>query len=141
MFKLGLSQDRRMTERLHPLTREAIQNGFVGEMIARSGTDLRVLSDEERRTSLEATLAIQPVPGDIWLFGYGSLIWNPAFHYADLQPALIRAWHRQFCLATPIGHGTPEHPGLVLGLDRGGSCQGVAFRLARIAHLVSVHRA
>jgi len=119
-----------MTERLHPLTREAIQNGFVGELIARSGTDLRVLSDEERRASLEATLATQPVSGDIWLFGYGSLIWNPAFHYIDRQPALIRGWHRQFCLATPIGRGTPEHPGLVLGLDRGGACRGVAFRIA-----------
>jgi len=44
---------------------------------------------------------------------------------------LIRGWHRQFCLATPIGRGTPQHPGLVLGLDRGGSCRGVAFRIAR----------
>ena len=118
-------------KRLHPLTREALQNGFVDEMIARSGTDLRVLSDEERRLSLEATLAAQPTPGDVWLFGYGSLIWNPAFHYIEREPVLIRGWHRQFCLATPIGRGTPEHPGLVLGLDRGGSCRGVAFRIAR----------
>jgi glutathione-specific gamma-glutamylcyclotransferase len=44
---------------------------------------------------------------------------------------LIRGWHRQFCLATPIGRGTPDQPGLVLGLDRGGSCRGVAFRIAR----------
>ena len=118
-------------KQLHPMTREALQNGLVSEMIARSGTDLRVLSDEERRQSLEATLAAQPVPGDVWLFAYGSLIWNPAFHYAERQPVLIRGWHRQFCLATPIGRGTPEHPGLVLGLDRGGSCRGVAFRIPR----------
>jgi cation transport protein ChaC len=115
----------------HPMTREALQNGFVNEMIARSGTNLRVLSDEERRQSLEATLAAQPVPGDVWLFAYGSLIWNPAFHYVERQSVLIRGWHRQFCLATPIGRGTPQHPGLVLGLDRGGSCRGVAFRIAR----------
>jgi cation transport protein ChaC len=141
----GLYITRRLTEhqaedgmegsirkaQLHPMTREALQNGFVNEMIARSGTNLRVLSDEERRQSLEATLAAQPVPGDVWLFAYGSLIWNPAFHYAERQPVLIRGWHRQFCLATPIGRGTPEHPGLVLGLDRGGSCRGVAFRIAR----------
>ncbi|MBQ0821728.1 gamma-glutamylcyclotransferase [Microvirga sp. HBU67558] len=116
----------------HPLTREALQNGFVSEMIARSGSNLRVLGDEERRRSLEATLAAQPAPGDdVWLFGYGSLIWNPAFHYAERRPVLIRGWHRQFCLATPIGRGTPERPGLVLGLDRGGSCRGVAFRIPR----------
>jgi cation transport protein ChaC len=119
------------SKRSHALTREALRDGFVHDMIARSGTDLPVLSDEERRASLDATLAAQPVPGDVWLFGYGSLIWNPAFHYVERKPVLIRGWHRQFCLATPIGRGTPEHPGLVLGLDRGGSCRGVAFRIAR----------
>jgi cation transport protein ChaC len=118
-------------KRHHPLTREAIQNGFVDALIARSGTSLRVLSDEERRLSLDATLAAQPTPGDVWLFAYGSLIWNPAFHYVERQPVLIRGWHRQFCLSTPIGRGTPEHPGLVLGLDRGGSCRGVAFLIDR----------
>jgi cation transport protein ChaC len=117
--------------RQHPLSREALQNGFVHEMIARSGTDLPVLSDEERRRSLETTLAAQPASSDVWLFGYGSLIWNPAFHYVERKPVLIRGWHRQFCLATPIGRGTPERPGLVLGLNRGGSCRGVAFRITR----------
>jgi glutathione-specific gamma-glutamylcyclotransferase len=118
-------------KRSHPLTREALQNGFVHDMITRSGTDLPVLSDDERRASLNATLAAQPALGDVWLFGYGSLIWNPAFHYVERKPVLIRGWHRQFCLSTPIGRGTPDRPGLVLGLDRGGSCRGVAFRVAR----------
>ena len=118
-------------KRRHPLSREAIQNGFVSELIARSGTSLRVMSDDERRRSLDATLAAQPTSGDVWLFAYGSLIWNPAFHYAERQPVLIRGWHRQFCLSTPIGRGTPERPGLVLGLDRGGACKGVAFRIDR----------
>jgi cation transport protein ChaC len=117
-------------KRSFALTREALQSGFVHDMIARSGSGVRVLSDDERRASLDATLAAQPVPGDVWLFGYGSLIWNPAFHYVDRRPVLIRGWHRQFCLSTPIGRGTPDQPGLVLGLDRGGSCRGVAFRIA-----------
>jgi glutathione-specific gamma-glutamylcyclotransferase len=117
-------------KRPHRLTREALRDGFVHEMIARSGIDLPVLGDEERRASLEATLAAQPAPGDVWLFAYGSLIWNPAFHSVERRPVLIRGWHRQFCLSTPIGRGTPENPGLVLGLDRGGSCRGVAFRVA-----------
>ncbi len=119
------------SKRPHRLTREALRDGFVHEMIARSGIDLPVLSDEERRASLEAILAAQPTPGDVWLFAYGSLIWNPAFHYVERKPVLIRGWHREFCLSTPIGRGTPEKPGLVLGLDRGGSCRGVAFRVAR----------
>jgi cation transport protein ChaC len=118
-------------KRHHPLTREALQDGFVRDMITRSGIDLKVLSDDDRRASLEATLAAQPVLGDVWLFAYGSLIWNPAFHYVERQPMLIRGWHRQFCLSTPVGRGTPDQPGLVLGLDRGGSCRGVAFRIAR----------
>ena len=118
-------------KRPYPLTREALQDGFVHEMIARSGIDLPVLSDDERRASLMRTLAAQPAPGDVWLFAYGSLIWNPAFHYVERRPVLIRGRHRPFWLATPIGRGTPENPGLVLGLDRGGSCRGVAFRLAR----------
>ena len=114
----------------HPPSRNALQTGFVEDMIARSGVPLRLLSEDERRASLEVTLEAQPVTGDVWLFAYGSLIWNPAFEFADRQPALIRGWHRQFCLSTPVGRGTPDQPGLVLGLDQGGSCRGVAFRIS-----------
>jgi glutathione-specific gamma-glutamylcyclotransferase len=117
-------------KRRHPLTRKALQDGFVHEMIARSGVALRLLSEDERHASLRATLDVQPMPGDIWLFAYGSLIWNPAFHYMERRSVRVSGWHRQFCLSTPVGRGTPENPGLVLGLDRGGSCQGVAFRIA-----------
>ena len=116
-------------KRPHALSRDALQSGFVDEMIARSSVPIPVLSEDERRASLEETLAARPASGDVWLFGYGSLIWNPAFHFVEQQPGLIRGWHRQFCLSTPIGRGTPERPGLVLGLDRGGSCRGVAFRI------------
>ncbi|NBJ10713.1 gamma-glutamylcyclotransferase [Microvirga sp. SYSU G3D207] len=118
-------------KRSHRLTQETLRDGFVHEMIARSGTNLPVLSDAERHASLQATLAAQPAPGEVWLFGYGSLIWNPAFHHTEQKPVLIRGWHREFCLSTPIGRGTPDAPGLVLGLDSGGSCRGVAFRIAR----------
>jgi cation transport protein ChaC len=113
------------------LTRAALENGYVDEMIACSGAGLPLLSDEERRLSLGAMLATQPTPGDVWLFAYGSLIWSPAIQYVERQPVLIRGWHREFCLSTPFGRGTPERPGLVLGLERGGSCRGVAFRIAR----------
>ncbi len=67
---------------------------------------------------------------DLWVFGYGSLIWNPAFHYIEKRPALLHGWHRRFCLKLFMGRGTPQTPGLMLGLDEGGSCHGVAFRIA-----------
>ncbi len=65
----------------------------------------------------------------MWVFAYGSLIWRPGFDYAERQRALLRGWHRGFCLWSHHYRGTPERPGLVLGLDRGGACQGVAFRV------------
>jgi cation transport protein ChaC len=68
---------------------------------------------------------------DIWVFGYGSLMWNPGFRHCDAASALLKGWHRSFCVYSHNYRGTPERPGLVLGLDRGGSCRGLAFRIAR----------
>jgi glutathione-specific gamma-glutamylcyclotransferase len=69
---------------------------------------------------------VQPV----WIFAYGSLIWDPEFSYAESEPALLRGYHRSFCLYSYDYRGTPAQPGLVLGLDRGGSCRGMTFRLS-----------
>ncbi len=66
---------------------------------------------------------------DLWIFGYGSLMWHPGFPHAEAQPALLRGYHRAFCVYSSRYRGTPERPGLVLGLDRGGACKGVAFRV------------
>ena len=68
--------------------------------------------------------------GDIWVFGYGSLMWNPGFPHVEVRPATLRGYHRAFCLYSEHYRGTPERRGLVLGLDRGGSCVGRAFRIA-----------
>jgi cation transport protein ChaC len=68
---------------------------------------------------------------DIWIFGYGSLMWNPGFRHCTAAPAVLRGWHRSFCVYSHRYRGTPEKPGLVLGLDRGGTCRGMAFRIAR----------
>jgi glutathione-specific gamma-glutamylcyclotransferase len=66
----------------------------------------------------------------VWIFAYGSLIWQPAFHFIEAGPALLRGYHRSCCLYSFDYRGTTAQPGLVLGLDRGGSCRGVAFRLS-----------
>jgi cation transport protein ChaC len=68
-----------------------------------------------------------PPPGAFWVFAYGSLIWNPGFTYTDRRAAHLRGYHRRFCIRSTRYRGTPDAPGLVLGLDRGGSCRGVAF--------------
>lgn len=67
---------------------------------------------------------------DLWVFGYGSLMWRPGFDYAERHAGSLRGWHRALCIYSHIYRGTPERPGLVFGLDRGGSCRGLAFRVA-----------
>lgn len=65
--------------------------------------------------------------GDLWVFGYGSLMWRPGFTYAFRCKAVLRGWRRSLCIYSHHYRGTPAQPGLVLGLDRGGVCPGVAF--------------
>lgn len=67
--------------------------------------------------------------GDLWIFGYGSLMWDPGFPYVKWAPALVYGYHRALCIYSSRWRGTPERPGLVLGLDRGGACRGIAFRV------------
>ena len=64
-----------------------------------------------------------------WVFGYGSLIWNPGFDFSEARLGRVHGYHRAFCIRSTRYRGTPEQPGVVLGLDRGGSCIGMAFRL------------
>jgi len=68
--------------------------------------------------------------GDIWVFGYGSLMWHPGFDHVEARPALLRGYHRALCVYSTQYRGKPGAPGLVLGLDRGGACMGRAFRIA-----------
>jgi glutathione-specific gamma-glutamylcyclotransferase len=115
------------------ITREALADGSFRALLAACDPTLRLLTDAERAASIRATVGDRLGREDLWVFGYGSLIWNPILLHEERRLAVLRGWHRRFCLWTPLGRGSPECPGLMLGLDRGGSCRGVAFRIAAAA--------
>ena len=85
----------------------------------------------QRRASLAATLAQAPRHEGqaLWIFAYGSLIWRPEFAFSERRLARLHDHHRSLCLWSRVNRGTPEVPGLVFGLDHGGSCSGVVFRI------------
>ncbi|HTQ71707.1 MAG TPA: gamma-glutamylcyclotransferase [Acidocella sp.] len=114
------------------ITRETLMDGTLRARqreYAKAHPEMRWRSDAEMAALFEDILADHPAGEDLWVFGYGSLIWNPAFDYEAKSCALLRGWHRRFCLKMYMGRGTPETPGLMLALDKGGACRGVAFRI------------
>lgn len=93
----------------------------------------RRLSYEELEASLEAFLRDWNGATALWVFGYGSLIWKPELSFDMRRAARVHGYHRRLCLWSRINRGTPQCPGLVAGLDRGGSCTGVVYRVPAMA--------
>lgn len=90
----------------------------------------RVATDADHDEMVHAILGDTPSPEYLWVFAYGSLIWNPGFGFVERRTALANGWHRSFCLGWDKWfRGSDERPGLMLALDRGGRCKGVAYRL------------
>jgi glutathione-specific gamma-glutamylcyclotransferase len=117
-------------EKPQKITRETLRNGLVARMATeRDGENTIVASDDDLLRSRQQFIPDDYDCDDIWIFGYGSLIFNPVMKHSERLFARVYGHHRRFCLWTKIGRGSPEFPGLVLALDKGGSCPGVAFKL------------
>ena len=99
------------------------------ESIRKSPLAGQLLTGSDLAASLEKALLRWDGRQDLWLFAYGSLIWNPQLDFREMQIGRVYGYHRSFCLWSRINRGTPERPGLVLGLDHGGSCGGLAYRI------------
>ena len=109
--------------------RSVLEKDGVRQAVRDAGHGHLLMSDEEVARSLAATMAGHRKGEPVWIFGYGSLIWNPMMEFAERHPARIHGYHRGFYLWSKVNRGSPQVPGLVLGLDAGGSCQGVVYRL------------
>ena len=121
-----------MIKRLE-ITRDTIESGQLEEFLAnveKQGLITRS-SPEYRKRTREQAISHFNQSEDIWLFAYGSLLWNPAITYKEIRLGHLFGFHRRFCLKTVLGRGTPECPGLMLALDHGGSCKGLAYRISR----------
>jgi len=121
-----------MSETRFVISRDLLASGQLSPHLqsAQDAGLIALWSDEQREANRRATLARHPAGRDIFVFGFGSLMWNPACHVEEAISALVRGWHRRFNLWTPLGRGTLELPGVMLGLERGGSCRGLALRIA-----------
>jgi len=121
------------------LSRRDLEENRMRDLYAAEVDPSRTLSDVQLSESLTATLDAKPKGAGWWVFAYGSLLWNPLFPVAEMRPATLRGLHRRFCLWSLASRGTRECPGLVLGLERGGACRGVAMRLPSMLAIDELH--
>jgi cation transport protein ChaC len=114
-----------------PLRRHRLSDAsVVAALRADPPPGLSCRSEAELGATLDEVLRTHDPGLDLHVFGYGSLMWDPAMDVLDSSIALVPAWHRSFCMRMTFGRGSPETPGVMLALDRGGSCRGVLYRIA-----------
>ena len=112
------------------ITRDTLRDGALIEAARRRmAPGMKVRTDHEIAGCLHDMLKGHPPGEDVWLFGYGSLMWNPAMHFVQQCAGRVQGWHRSYCLWLEAGRGSPENPGLMLALDRGGASAGALFRV------------
>jgi len=114
------------------LTRDDLSSERVDQLVAdaRKAGYHFFLSAEQREASLAEAMTRYPPGEEAWVFAYGSLMWNPAIEFSEAQACLVDGWRRSFCFWMPMGRGTPELPGVMLALEEGGTCEGIAYRLS-----------
>jgi cation transport protein ChaC len=123
--------DMRLTRPARPVLRHRLCDAALLDALrADPPPGLQCRSEAELEATLEEALRAHEPALDLHVFGYGSLMWNPAMDVLSSSVALVPGWHRRFCLRMLFGRGTPEAPGAMLALDRGGSCRGVLYRIA-----------
>jgi cation transport protein ChaC len=110
------------------LTRELIAAAFP-DAVVDDEQAMALLPDADVAARYDDWMSSHP-GGDLWLFGYGSLMWKPELDFIEQRLATVRGWHRRFCLWQWRFRGSRAKPGLMLALDRGGACAGLAFRIA-----------
>ena len=115
-----------------PLSRDSLSDdSFKQQMLDEAPGEMELMEDGAFEASRQAILAEAARDGELWVFAYGSLIWNPIINVAETEAARLDGYARRFCVWAPIGRGTPDCPGLWLGLDEGGSSDGKALRIDR----------
>ena len=110
------------------LDRESLRNGSFLEAF-RNKPDIEWWSEERIERSMHEVLKERVGNEPLWIFAYGSLIFNPLFEVQECSPAMLCGWHRSFCIRLVIARGNPEFPGRMLALEPGGVCEGIALRL------------
>ena len=125
-----MSTTKKINDGLVKLTRENISKGQLGDTIRSIPGSDKVLSDNDLLSARRKIIPDIGIGQNIYIFAYGSLLWNPTVDYEEQFIAKIFGFHRSFCMKTRLGRGSFENPGLMLGLDKGGSCVGSAFKLS-----------
>lgn len=113
----------------HDLRTRLADANFHERVRSTTPPGIRLRTPEEMGHTLRVILGEHEEGKDLHVFGYGSLMWNPGLEHSHSAPAKVFGWHRRFCIRSLIGRGAPATPGLMLALDRGGSCSGMVFRI------------